>query len=82
MPNSYTIVDTSGNIINDPDYTKGRLIPKNDENLTLVYTTWEEDPDKDEDGNVIIHGPKPTVEEQIANLQDAITELYENLGQG
>lgn len=75
---AYTIYDKSGTIISDPDYTKGRITSVDSENKTMVYETWEETPDKDDDGNVIIHGPKPTIEEQLSTIQEAIAELYES----
>lgn len=72
----YTVVDTSGKEI-EPDFTKGRIVATDLESLTMTYATYDEQPDLDDDGNIIVHGPKPTVEEQIANLQSAITDLYE-----
>lgn len=74
---SYKIVDKAGNEITNPDYTKGRITSTDSQTMTMVYETWAEKPDLDTDGNVIVHGPKPTVEEQLSTIQEAIAELYE-----
>ena len=80
------IVDTSGNELTlaECDFTAGRLLQSETEEETLVYTTWAEQPDYDESGEIIDHTPQPTVDEKIENIEDeltmtqvAITEIYE-----
>jgi hypothetical protein len=39
-----TIVDTSGKIVTNPDYSKGRLLQSTEDPEVYVYTTWEEVP--------------------------------------
>ena len=70
------IVDFKGNEISADalDYSKGRLTP-GDEPDTLVYSTWEENPDKDEQGNVISHEPVLTVSERMNEIEAALMEL-------
>lgn len=87
------IIDTSGNeITSEIDYTKGRLL-QGDDIDTLVYTTWEEAPQTDLEGNVIdMTKQKPTVEslsktqktlqDDINATQLALTEVYEMLLKG
>lgn len=87
------IIDTSGNeITSEIDYTKGRLL-QGDDIDTLVYTTWEESPQTDLEGNVIdMTKQKPTVEslsktqktlqDDINATQLALTEVYEMLLKG
>ena len=68
------IINTKGNeLINRPDYSKGRLIEKDID--TLIYTTWEELPDKDEKGNIISHDEKPTELDRISAIEDTISVL-------
>lgn len=39
------IINTSGEILNEtPDYSKGRLLQSKDDSETYVYTTYEEIP--------------------------------------
>lgn len=70
------IVDSKGNEVkkNNLDFTKGRLTQGNDAD-TLVYSTWEENPDKDEQGNVISHEPVLTTEERMTEIEAALMEL-------
>lgn len=70
------IVDFSGKEIaaEGLDYTKGRLTQGDDAD-TLVYSTWEENPDKDEQGNVIDHTPVLTVRERMDEIEAALMEL-------
>ena len=70
------IVDFSGKEIaaEGLDYTKGRLTQGDDAD-TLVYSTWEENPDKDEQGNVIDHAPVLTVSERMDEIETALMEL-------
>ena len=56
------------------DYTKGRLTQGDDAD-TLVYSTWKENPDKDEQGNVIDHTPVLTVRERMDEIETALMEL-------
>ena len=69
------IVDFSGKEIaaEGLDYTKGRLTQGDDD--TLIYSTWEENPDKDEQGNVIDHTPVLTVSERMDEIETALMEL-------
>ena len=70
------IVDFSGKEIaaEGLDYTKGRLTQGDDAD-TLVYSTWEENPDKDENGNIIDHTPKITVSKRMDEIEAALMEL-------
>lgn len=70
------IVDSKGNEVkkNNLDFTKGRLT-QGDDAGTLVYSTWEENPDKDEQGNVISHEPVLTTEERMTEIEAALIEL-------
>ena len=70
------IVDFSGKAIaaEGLDYTKGRLTQGDDPD-TLVYSTWEENPDKDDNGNIIDHTPKITVSERMDEIEAALMEL-------
>lgn len=70
------IVDFSGKEISADalDYSKGRLTQGDDAD-TLVYSTWEENPDKDEQGNVISHEPVLTVSERMNEIEAALMEL-------
>lgn len=70
------IVDFKGKEISADklDYSKGRLTQGNDAD-TLVYSTWEENPDKDEQGNVIDHTPVLTVSERMNEIEAALMEL-------
>ena len=70
------IVDSKGNEVkkNNLDFTKGRLTQGDDAD-TLVYSTWEENPDKDEQGNVIDHTPVLTVSERMDEIETALMEL-------
>lgn len=70
------IVDFKGNEVkkNNLDFTKGRLTQGDDAD-TLVYSTWEENPDKDEQGNVISHEPVLTTEERMTEIEAALIEL-------
>ena len=56
------------------DFTKGRLTQGDDAD-TLVYSTWEENPDKDEQGNVSAHTPVLTTEERMTEIEAALMEL-------
>ena len=69
------IVDFSGKEIaaEGLDYTKGRLTQG--DGGTLVYSTWEENPDKDENGNIIDHTPKITVSKRMDEIEAALMEL-------
>ena len=75
------IVDFSGKEIaaEGLDYTKGRLTQGDDAD-TLVYSTWEENPDKDEQGNVIDHTPVLTVRERMDEIEAALMELADMEG--
>jgi hypothetical protein len=68
------IIDSKGNVITKPDYTKGRLLEGSDSE-TLVYWTWEEKPDLDENGDVIDHTPRPSYEDRMAAAEAAIVDL-------
>ena len=70
------IVDSKGNEVkkNNLDFTKGRLTQGDDAD-TLVYSTWEENPDKDEQGNVISLEPVLTVSERMNEIEAALMEL-------
>ena len=70
------IVDSKGNEVkkNNLDFTKGRLTQGDDAD-TLVYSTWEENPDKDEQGNVISHEPVLTAEQRMNEIEAALMEL-------
>ena len=70
------IVDFNGKEISADklDYSKGRLTQGYDSD-TLVYSTWEENPDKDEQGNVISHEPVLTTEERMTEVEAALMEL-------
>ncbi len=70
------IVDFNGKGISADklDYSKGRLT-QGDDSDTLVYSTWEENPDKDEQGNVISHEPVLTTEERMTEIEAALMEL-------
>ena len=80
------IIDSSGNeITGRPDYTLGRLV-QGDEPGILVYKTWEEEPDLDDDGNVIDHTWGVSDSEKMDNMQEdidmtqlALAEVYEML---
>lgn len=69
------IVDFSGKEIaaEGLDYTKGRLTQGDDD--TLIYSTWEENPDKDDNGNIIDHTPKITVSKRMDEIEAALMEL-------
>ena len=70
------IVDFSGKAIaaEGLDYTKGRL-PQGDDPDSLVYSTWKENPDKDDNGNIIDHTPKITVSKRMDEIEAALMEL-------
>ena len=75
------IVDFKGKEISADklDYSKGRLT-QGDEPDTLVYSTWEENPDKDEQGNVIDRTPVLTVSERMDEIEAALMELVKMEG--
>ena len=75
------IVDFKGKEISADklDYSKGRLT-QGDEPDTLVYSTWEENPDKDEQGNVISHEPVLTAEQRMDEIEAALMELAKTEG--
>ena len=68
------IIDSKGIEISKPDYSLGRLLQGSDSD-TLVYWTWEEKPDVDDNGAVIDHTPKPSAEERMAAMEAAIVDL-------
>lgn len=68
------IYDSKGNVITNPDQTKGRILQ---ENGKLVYYTWAEKPDVDANGNVIDHSSKPSVEDRISAAESAIDFILE-----
>jgi len=71
------IKDYSGNVLTNPeDWQKstGRLLQSEEEEDTLVFTTWEEIPDLDSEGNVIDHSYADSVPTN-AELAAAIEEL-------
>ena len=86
------IKDTSGNILKSkPDYTKGRLLQGDDIN-TLIYTTWEEQPLVDENGEEIqleddkikqrveaLEENQEALQKDINITQLALTDMYESI---
>ena len=73
-----TIKDYAGNKLTKPEEWQkptGRLIQSKDEVDTLIFATWDEVPDTDEEGNVIDHSEKPSTEERLSATESALIDL-------
>lgn len=64
------IFDTAGNELqrDDIDFSQGRLL-QGEEPETLVFTTWQEEPDENQGEYT------PSIEDRVSAMEAAIEEL-------
>lgn len=76
-----TILDVNGKVITErPDYSKGRLVQGGSSDV-LIYKTWDECPDTDEEGNEINYNAVSESEQRLRDIEDAMAELAELLAE-